>query len=169
MTDRTNRLPEAGKGRLPPRRRALLRLFCTVGGLGRLVPRGGGTLGALAALPLGWLLAPLDLVLRLGVVALLVLLSLVVAQVYVADCQSEDPQEVVLDELVGCLVALQFGDWRLVPVVIAFVLFRLFDIAKPWPVGLLDRRVKGGLGVMLDDLVAGLMAGLVVLAHRLLF
>jgi phosphatidylglycerophosphatase A len=48
-------------------------------------------------------------------------------------------------------------------VLIGFGLFRLFDILKPWPIGWLDKRVGGGLGIMLDDLVAGLFAGLVML------
>jgi phosphatidylglycerophosphatase A len=132
------------------------------------VARGGGTLGALAALPIGWLLAPVYWPVRLGLVGLLTLASFWVAQVYVADSSDEDPQEVVLDELVGCLLALQFAGRDLVAMLIAFALFRVFDIAKPWPIGALERRVKGGIGVMLDDVAAGLIAGLLTLCYCLL-
>ena len=77
----------------------------------------------------------------------------------------EDPGVIVCDELVGQWIALApllwlARDWRWI--VAAFVLFRLFDIGKPWPVSWADRRVKGGLGVMLDDVVAGLYAALVI-------
>jgi phosphatidylglycerophosphatase A len=105
---------------------------------------------------------------RLGLVGLLTLASFWVAQVYVADSSDEDPQEVVLDELVGCLLALQFAGRDLVAMLIAFALFRVFDIAKPWPIGALERRVKGGIGVMLDDVAAGLIAGLLTLCYCLL-
>ena len=90
----------------------------------------------------------------------------------------EDPSECVIDELAGqwlaCAFALPtFGG--LVPApqeglyffLAAFVLFRLFDIWKPWPVGWADRSIKGGLGVMADDMLAGLMAGLCVLLLRM--
>jgi phosphatidylglycerophosphatase A len=90
----------------------------------------------------------------------------------------EDPSECVIDELAGQWLAcafclLTFGG--LVPLQhlsllsfgLAFLLFRLFDIWKPWPVSWADRELKGGLGVMMDDIIAGLMAGALVAAARL--
>ncbi len=88
----------------------------------------------------------------------------------------EDPSECVIDELAGQWLACAFAlpTFGLLPspqeglyfFFAAFVLFRLFDIWKPWPVGWADRSLKGGLGVMADDMLAGLMAGLCVVALR---
>jgi phosphatidylglycerophosphatase A len=90
----------------------------------------------------------------------------------------EDPSECVIDELAGqwlaCAFAL-FGFGGLLPeaqtpwlpFLLAFLLFRLFDIAKPWPVSWADRSIAGGLGVMADDMLAGLLAGIGVALARL--
>ena len=83
---------------------------------------------------------------------------------YAARCLGEsDPARVVWDEVAGMMVAvlsLPAGGWYWWGA--AFVLFRVFDVLKPWPIGWLDRRVGGGLGIMLDDLAAGALAWAVV-------
>jgi phosphatidylglycerophosphatase A len=125
-----------------------------------LSPRAPGTMGSLASLVL-W--APM---LLLGAPwwafalasAALFALGTAAANVVVRVRGREDPQLVVIDEVVGMGITLLFAPpvwWSLA---LAFVLFRIFDIAKPWPVSVADRRVKGGFGVMLDDAVAGLYA-----------
>jgi phosphatidylglycerophosphatase A len=89
----------------------------------------------------------------------------------------EDPSECVIDELAGQWLACAFAVLplgRLLPAasvtlpafLLAFALFRLFDIWKPWPVSWADQQLPGGLGVMADDMIAGLMAGLLVAAAR---
>jgi phosphatidylglycerophosphatase A len=73
-----------------------------------------------------------------------------------------DPSPIVWDEIVGFLVTMTAAPsgWRWV--LVGFALFRLFDIWKPWPVSVLDRGVSGGLGIMLDDLAAGLLAWVIL-------
>lgn len=68
---------------------------------------------------------------------------------------NEDPGAIVIDEVAGQTLALALCPPNILTIVLAFLLFRVFDIAKPWPIGWLDRNVKGGLGIMLDDMVAG--------------
>ncbi len=132
-----------------------------------LSPRGGGTVGALVALPFAWGLAALPLGPRLGVVAALTALSFPVAHAYAAGrVSSLDPQEVVLDEWIGVLIPLAVVPFELPWVAAAFGLFRALDILKPGPVGWADRRVKGPVGVMLDDIVAGLIAAAVLAGLR---
>jgi phosphatidylglycerophosphatase A len=130
-----------------------------------LSPLAPGTAGSAAAL-LPWLglrLLPWPLyALALG---LAFALGVRVADAVVAQLGIEDPGVVVWDEFVGLWIALAPllwlpGDWRWV--VAAFVLFRAFDIGKPWPVAWADRRIRGGLGVMLDDVLAGAYAAIVV-------
>jgi len=73
-----------------------------------------------------------------------------------------DHAGIVWDEIAGYLVTMIAAPTGWVWVVAGFVLFRLFDIAKPWPIRWLDRQVHGGLGIMLDDLLAGVFAALVL-------
>lgn len=146
------------------RRRALLGhpagwIACGFGS--GLSPWAPGTAGSAVAL-LPWLaLRGLAWPYYLVVVALAFALGVWASNVAIARLRVDDPGAVVWDEFVGQWIALL----PLVAVPLAwpwiftgFALFRLFDVCKPWPVSWADRRVKGGLGVMLDDVVAGVYA-----------
>jgi phosphatidylglycerophosphatase A len=78
-----------------------------------------------------------------------------------------DPSRVTIDEWVGCWIACMAAPPAIPWLAAAFLLFRLFDILKPWPVSFLD-RMEGSAGVVLDDIAAGLMAAVVLLAGRLI-
>ncbi len=142
-------------------------LVATFLGSGKLSPA-PGTWGSLAALPaaalLVWLLGPWGLVIALLV---LVPLGIVAAGRYAEAAGLKDPSEVVVDEVVGQWIALlpiffvgRATDWLLW--LLAFLLFRCFDIAKPWPCRRLE-RLPGGLGIVVDDLAAGVYAALIVI------
>jgi len=140
-------------------------LLSTVGGAGR-APYAPGTLGALAAIPFGWALSPLPIWLRLGVALALCVAVIPVVSRYVRAQAAADPQEVVLDELVGCLLCLVVVPFEPLWVLVAFGLFRLLDITKPWPIRWVERSVHGGAGVVLDDVAAGgIGAVLLAAAH----
>ena len=80
-----------------------------------------------------------------------------------------DHPAIVWDEIVGMLITLFLLPATPVYLLLGFLLFRFFDIIKPWPIGWIDRRVDGGMGIMLDDVIAGLMALLIVqLLYRVL-
>lgn len=143
--------------------RTLALALATVGGIGYL-PIASGTAGALVALPLLPLLAAvcarsvgLYVVTVVGVVAVAVWAA-GRAEVILG---GHDHSAIVVDEVAGLVVAGCFvpGTWRAAG--LAFVLFRLFDIWKPFPADRIDSGVAGGLGVVGDDLVAGAYAGLV--------
>jgi phosphatidylglycerophosphatase A len=134
-------------------------LIATWFGVG-LIRGAPGTWGSLAALPcaaglylLGgpWLLA--------GATGLVALAGLWASGRYAAALASADPGAVVVDEVAGQWLALLPLPLDLWWYAAAFALFRLFDIAKPWPVGWLDRNLAGGPGIMADDLAAGALAG----------
>ena len=136
--------------------------LATVGPVGRL-PIAPGTAGSLAALPLLPALAAVRE--RSGIAYLLALAVLVALAVWAAGRAEHafgghDHSAIVIDEVAGLVVAGLFlpGTWA--AAALAFVLFRLFDVVKPFPANLIDARVRGGLGVVGDDLVAGLYAGL---------
>ena len=121
-----------------------------------LLPRMPGTWGSLAALPLAWLLARAGGPLLLGLATLVVFgVGWWAAAVYVRVNGREDPGEVVIDEVAGqWLTLLLVPPDRPLLYALGFVLFRVLDITKPWPAGWADRTVPGGLGVMLDDILA---------------
>jgi phosphatidylglycerophosphatase A len=125
-------------------------------GLARFAP---GTVGSLAALPCAaglWLLGGAWL---LGsAVALLFLAGLWASTRYADAAGGGDPGAVVIDEVAGQWLALVLLPADPRAYFLAFVLFRLFDIVKPWPIGWMDRTLESGLGIMVDDLMAGLYA-----------
>jgi phosphatidylglycerophosphatase A len=123
------------------------------------VPKGPGTAGSLAALLCAW---PLQAHLPL-LAAASILPSIWAANVHAAFHGKKDPQEVVVDEVVGQWIALA-GATHLAspaPWLLAFLLFRAFDIWKPWPVRSLE-KLPGGTGIVMDDVMAGIYAALVM-------
>jgi phosphatidylglycerophosphatase A len=131
-------------------------------GLGR-IPVAPGTFGTLLALPLYFALtAFLPWPAYLAVIAVTLPVSAWICGVGAAARGVHDPSSVVWDEVVGMLVALTAAPAGWLPLGVAFIAFRAFDILKPFPVGWLDARLGGGWGVLLDDVVAGIYALIVV-------
>ena len=139
----------------------LLMFIATGGGSGYL-PKAPGTWGTLVGLILWWPLAGLSLTAYLAVVAALFLVGVASAGAAEKILDRGDPGVVVIDEIVGVLIALTAAPLHPAAALVGFALFRLFDIAKPFPVGWVDRHLHGGLGIMLDDVAAGLYALLVL-------
>ena len=129
--------------------------FIALGFGSGLAPKGPGTAGTLLA----WLLFPLLTAIVSGTALLIVLLAGFVLGVFVADRTGKalgvsDHGAIVWDEMVPFWLVLFFTPATLGWQAAAFVLFRFFDIVKPQPVGWADSKVKGGFGVMLDDVIA---------------
>lgn len=127
-----------------------------------LSPKAPGTFGTLAALPLYLLLQPLSLPLYVAVTALLFIVGIFICDISARKLGVHDHPGIVWDEVVGYLVTMVAAPAGWYWLLLGFVLFRLFDILKPWPIRFIDRRVEGGLGIMLDDLLAGVMAALLL-------
>ncbi|MES0874182.1 phosphatidylglycerophosphatase A family protein [Sinimarinibacterium thermocellulolyticum] len=133
-----------------------------------LSPVAPGTFGTLVGILLFLPLSLLDAQVYAAVVALLFAFGCWVCGESARLLGVHDHGGIVFDEIVGYLVAAApltlFPDLTTVAfvggLVLAFALFRLFDVCKPWPIGVLDRRVRGGFGIMLDDLLAGAFAAL---------
>lgn len=136
-----------------------------------LSPRAPGTVGSVASLALWAPLAMLDVAWwwRLALAAALFVLGAAAAEAVVRGEGRQDPQQVVIDEVVGMgLTLVLASSWA--SLALGTVLFRVFDIAKPWPVSLADRRIKGGFGVMFDDvLAAGYALASLLLVERVLW
>ena len=137
-------------------------LFIATGAGSGYLPKAPGTWGTLVGLLLWWPLAGLSLTAYLATVAVLFIVGVASAGAAEKILDRGDPGVVVIDEIVGVLIALAAVPLHPVAALAGFALFRLFDIAKPFPVGWLDRHLHGGLGIMLDDVAAGLYALLVL-------
>ena len=128
-----------------------------------LSPKAPGTCGSLAALPFVYVLAWWGGVTAVAVFALVVSVAGVyVADVYAKKLGQTDPGRIVVDEVAGQAIALLAAGTNLSLFVLGFGLFRLFDITKPWPVSWADQKVHGGLGIMLDDIFAGIIGGIIL-------
>ncbi len=123
-----------------------------------LSPRAPGTMGTVVAVPLYWLFADWSLAWYSGLVLLAALLGIWICGTASRELQVHDHPGIVWDEFVGYWITLWAMpvDWGWM--LAGFVVFRVFDIAKPWPISQLDRRVKGGFGIMVDDMLAGVFA-----------
>ncbi|EPG0530867.1 phosphatidylglycerophosphatase A [Vibrio harveyi] len=132
-------------------------------GLSPVVP---GTMGTLASVPLFLLLAQLPFPLYVVAVLISCVIGIKICQVTSDDMGVHDHGSIVWDEFAGFWITMSLVPALNIPLtewkwlLTGFILFRFFDMVKPWPIGWLDKRVHGGLGIMIDDIVAGIMAGI---------
>jgi phosphatidylglycerophosphatase A len=128
-----------------------------------LAPVAPGTFGSLVGLVLSLALAPLGWPWNVAAVAVAVLGGVWICGESARRLGVHDHPAIVWDEVAGMMITMLWAPpgWWAAP--LAFVLFRLFDIAKPWPIREIDHGMRGGAGIMLDDVLAGIFAGLVLM------
>ncbi|WP_053827655.1 phosphatidylglycerophosphatase A, partial [Helicobacter heilmannii] len=122
-------------------------------------PKGPGTVGSVVALFLGLPLLYLSANTLFLCAVLIGLIAIKQIDIYEEQTQSHDDKQIVIDELVGMWMAMAIAGLSWLGVIASFVFFRLFDIYKPSLIGKIDRDVKGGLGVVGDDALAGICSG----------
>ncbi len=128
-------------------------------GLGSgLLPKCPGTYGTMAAIPFYLLLQYFSLPLYVLVIAIASVVGIWLCDKTSKDLGVHDHPGIVWDEFCGYWITMIAAPAGILWVLYGFVLFRIFDIWKPWPIGWLDARIGGGLGIMVDDVVAGLYA-----------
>lgn len=130
------------------------------GGLG-LAPKAPGTFGTLLGIPLLFLM-PTNLVAYLVVLVVLFALGVWCCDACAKNLGVHDHPGIVWDEVVGYLITMIAVPKTLLWVVVGFILFRFFDILKPWPISWIDKHVEGGMGIMLDDVLAAVFALIVI-------
>lgn len=134
--------------------------FLALGFGSGLVPVAPGTFGTLAALPLWFLVANAAIYWQLLFIVAGFIAGIWFCSVASRNLGVHDHGGIVWDEFVGVWITLAFAPFSWLNLLIGFCLFRFFDVLKPWPIKWFDRKVHGGLGVMLDDVIAGLFAGI---------
>ncbi|MGI9205987.1 MAG: phosphatidylglycerophosphatase A family protein [Woeseiaceae bacterium] len=127
-----------------------------------LAPKAPGTFGSVPGVLLAWLTLPLGMEWRVGIAILLILSGIWICGESARRLGIHDHPGIVWDEIAGMYITLLVAPPQVAAWALAFGLFRLFDIWKPWPIRDLDHRLAGGTGIMLDDLVAALYAALLL-------
>ena len=127
-----------------------------------LAPKAPGTFGSLPGVLLFWWTLEFGLYVQLGIAVLIALIGIWICGESARRLGVHDHGGIVWDEIAGMYVTLFLAPPTIVGFVAAFVLFRIMDIVKPWPIRDLDHSIDGGLGIMLDDLVAALYAALLL-------
>jgi phosphatidylglycerophosphatase A len=134
-----------------------------------LAPYAPGTFGSVVGVVAAWWLLELPLVARVAVVLGVIILGIWICGESARRLGRHDDQRIVLDEIAGVLLtSLAVVEKTFFALALVFVFFRFFDILKPWPIRDVDHSLHGGLGIMLDDLIAALYAAACVATIRVL-
>ena len=136
-------------------------IFVSVFGIG-FIPIASGTFGSLAGLLIGYILYLINFNLFFIIIPLLFIFGVIASNTYQKQTGEKDSSVIVIDEVVGQLIAMIFVVDNLTLVLCSFIIFRIFDIFKPWPASFADKKMDGGLGVMLDDVFAGIYAAILI-------
>ncbi len=144
--------------------------FATCAGIG-FAPFAPGTFGSIPGVFIGALIGqsifspekpilsqPTSCAITIGLISILTVISFYIIKKAEEEMQAHDPKSIVLDEVIGQMIVTSFFPFKLTYLCLGFVLFRFFDILKPWPVGHIDKNWHGPFGTLFDDVAAGLMA-----------
>jgi phosphatidylglycerophosphatase A len=137
-------------------------LFLATGFFIGTIPFAPGTFGSIIGLPICFLISQLDIWPSVIYTILFILFAIWIAAAAEKVLKKKDAGEIVIDEIVGMVVTFVGLPFTLKTVIAGFIIFRTFDILKPFPIRTLEKKVAGGPGVVLDDVLAGLYANLIL-------
>ena len=135
-------------------------VFLATGAYLGLIPRAPGTFGTLLGVVIAFLERGASTSIHGAVIIIVTVVSIIVSARAIPIFGSKDPSEVVCDEVAGYLMAFFLIPFTPFNAILVFILFRIFDIVKPYPVSLIDRKLTGGAGIVLDDIAAGIYANI---------
>ena len=130
-------------------------MYITFFGIG-YIPIASGTFGSMAGIILGYIIYLIEFNLFYILIPILFILGIIGSNIYEKQTNIKDSSIIVIDEVVGQLISMMFFMHNNFLVILSFFIFRFFDILKPWPASYIDNKIKGGMGVMLDDVIAGI-------------
>ena len=137
-------------------------VFLATGAMIGFMPKAPGTFGSLLGIPVAFALSGIPLAATVAVLVVLAVLAAMISGRAERVFACKDPGRIVIDEVVGMAVTLAGLPFNLLTVCAGFALFRCLDIVKPPPVRWIDRRLRGGWGVVMDDVAAGIMANVLL-------
>ena len=130
-------------------------MYITFFGIG-YIPIASGTFGSMAGIILGYIIYLIEFNLFYILIPILFILGIISSNIYEKQTNIRDSSIIVIDEVVGQLISMMFFMHNNFLVILSFFIFRFFDILKPWPASYIDNKIKGGMGVMLDDVIASI-------------
>lgn len=128
-----------------------------------LAPVAPGTFGSLLGIPAYFIIQLFNWQIQIILVAVLIAIAVITAHFAAKLLQKKDPGSIVIDEIAGQVITLWGVEFTFANVIAGFILFRFFDILKPYPIKILEKRVPGGAGIVIDDLAAGVYARIAML------
>lgn len=131
------------------------------------VPNAPGTFGTLVAIPIVLITLNFSIFFKFLLFIALFIIGIIASEYYQHYYEKEDPAEVVIDEIVAYYFIMIFVPYNLLNLILAFFIFRFFDILKPYPIKNVENSVKGGVGIMLDDILAAIYTLIIILVLRL--
>ena len=137
-------------------------LFLATGGYAGYIPVASGTFGSMVGIPFVFIFSKIPSALAFAAVLGVILIAVWAAREVELQLNAKDPGCIIIDEIAGMCVTMLAIPFTIITCAAGFVLFRFFDVIKPPPARQMERRLKGGWGVVMDDVVAGLMAHLVL-------
>ena len=137
-------------------------LFLATGGHTGNIPFAPGTFGTVVGILPCFLLSEINTDGALFLIIIFIASAILIAHRAEALLKQKDPGCIVIDEIAGLMVTLWSLPFSMFPVISGFILFRLFDIFKPFPIRLIDKKISGGAGIVMDDVVAGVYSHLTV-------
>ena len=137
-------------------------IFLATGFFIGTVPFAPGTFGSIVGLPIVFLLSRLDLLLSISFILLFIFFAVGIASAAEKILNQQDPAKIVIDEMAGLMVTFTGLPFNLTTAIAGFIIFRAFDILKPFPIRALERKLAGGTGVVFDDVLAGIYANLIL-------
>jgi len=132
------------------------------------IPFAPGTFGSIIGLPLCFVLSKIELPIAVFCTLVFILIAILIAHDAEKILNKNDPGCIVIDEITGIIVTLLGMPFNLITVAAGFFIFRIMDIFKPFPIRVLEKRLTGGTGIVLDDVAAGIFGNLVLRAMLLL-
>lgn len=121
-----------------------------------------GTWGTLATIPFVIMFQMMGSIAYMAVTFLIIFLGIFLSDIYEKSKGDHDLSEIVIDEVAGYMIAMTLMPMTWQALTLGFLIFRFFDIFKPFPIGWLDRKINGGLGVMVDDVAAGVITNVIL-------
>ena len=137
-------------------------IFVSVFGIG-YIPFASGTFGSFAGIIIGYLIYLINYNLLFLVIPILFILGIKASDIYQNKTGEQDSKVIVIDEVVGQLIALLTVLDNFLLLFLSFLIFRFFDIVKPWPASFFDKKMKNGKGVMMDDVIAGIYSLIILI------
>ncbi|MBL0732520.1 MAG: phosphatidylglycerophosphatase A [Desulfosarcina sp.] len=137
-------------------------LFAASGCCAGYIPFAPGTMGSIVALPLPFFLSGINLYYTVPLILIFIIFSVVIADYAEKIINKKDPGVIVIDEIAGIIITFAGIPLNILTITAGFFIFRFFDILKPFPIRLIEKKIPGGAGIVLDDVAAGILSNIVL-------